>query len=358
MAARVLIVRLGATGDLVHALPAVAAIRDAWPDARLDWLVSPRYAPLLRYASGFDRAIVMGGLVFPAGQAEPRDEAPGPASGAGTRSAPAWWRTLRLLRAQRYDLALDFQGLIKSAVLARASGAARVLGFPRAHLREPAARLFYTEAVAPGPGVHVVHKNLGLVRALGITPGPPRFPLSAPLDDRLAGLLPAKDAHGRRPFAIVNPGAGWPNKRWPPARFAALAAYLRDRHGLPSLVTWGPGERDLAEAVVAAAAGTARMAPATSLGDMIALVQVAALFVAGDTGPLQLAAALETPIVAIFGPTSPARNGPWSRADISLSRFDACECHHKRRCRRPVQCIDDIALDEVFAAVDRRLAAV
>lgn len=357
MAARVLIVRLGATGDLVHALPAVAAMRDAWPDARLDWLVSPRYAQLLRYASGFDRAIVMGGSTFLAGQALTAGEEAVPAPDAGPASGPGWWRTLRLLRAQRYDVALDFQGLIKSAVLARASGAARVLGFPWAHLREPAARLFYTEAVAPGPGAHVVHKNLGLVRALGITPGPPRFPLAAPLDDGLARVLPAADADGRRPFAIVNPGAGWPNKRWPPARFGALAAHLRDRHGLASVVTWGPGERDLAEAVVASSRDAARLAPATSLGDMIALVRGAALLVAGDTGPLQLAAALGTPIVAIFGPTSPARNGPWAPADISLSRFGTCECHHKRRCRRPVACIDDIALDEVVAAVDRRLGA-
>lgn len=326
MAANVLIVRLGATGDLVHALPAVAAIRDAWPDARIDWLVSRRYAGLLEYASGFSRAVVLDG-----------------------------WRTLRFLRAQRYDVALDLQGLIKSAVLARASGARRVIGFPWAHLREPAARLFYTQSAAPGPGPHVIHKNLGLVRALGVVPGPPRFPLSAPLADDLARVLPPAGAAGIRPLAVVNPGAGWPNKRWPPERFGALASHLRARHGLTPVVTWGPGERALAEFVVRESGDAARLAPPTSLGDMIALVGCASLFVAGDTGPLQLAAALGTPVVAIFGPTSPARNGPWAASDISLSRFDTCECHHKRRCRRPTPCIADISVDEVVDAVDRRL---
>ena len=151
------------------------------------------------------------------------------------------------------------------------------------------------------------------------------------------------------------PGAGWPNKRWRPERFGALAGHLRDRHGLVSVVAWGPGERALADSVVRASDGAARCAPATGLGDLIAVIRRAALFVAGDTGPLQIAAALGTPIVSLFGPTSPARNGPWSTLDISLSRFDRCDCDHKRRCRRPFACIDDISLDEVITAVDRRM---
>jgi heptosyltransferase-1 len=156
---------------------------------------------------------------------------------------------------------------------------------------------------------------------------------------------------------VLNPGAGWPNKRWCPERFGALARHLRDRHGLLSVVMWGPGEQLLADTVVSASNGAARCAPATGLGDLIAVIKRAALFVAGDTGPLQIAAALGTPIVSMFGPTNPARNGPWSALDISLSRFDQCDCHYKRRCRRPSRCIDDITLDEVLAAVDRRLGA-
>jgi lipopolysaccharide heptosyltransferase I len=336
MPPRVLIVRLGALGDLVHALPALAALRGAWPDARLDWLVDWRYAGLLDFVSGLDRRVVLGKR--------------------GQSAFSAWRHAIRALRAERYDVALDFQGLLKSAALARLSGARRVLGFSAAHLREPAARVFYTERVTPGQRGHVVRKNLALVQALGLPATALRFPLDAPLDPAIEAALPPRNPDGARPYAVVNPGAGWPNKRWPPDRLGALAAHLRSRHGLVPLVAWGPGEQELARAVVDASNGAARLAPATGLGDVIALVKHAALFVGGDTGPLQIAAALGTPIVAVFGPTNPARNGPFDSADAALSRFDECECHHKRRCRRPVPCIDSITLDEVVDAVDRRLA--
>ncbi len=335
MAPRVLIVRLGALGDLVHALPSLAALRDAWPDARIDWLVDRRYAGLLAFVTGLDRVVVLG----------KRGQAP----------FSAWLHAIRLLRAERYDVALDFQGLLKSAALARLSGAGRVVGFDRGHLREPAARVFYTGPVTPDETGHVVRKNLALVRALGIPADVLRFPLDAPMDPALASVLPPPGAGGARPYAVVNPGAGWPNKRWPAGRFGVLAAHLRSRHGLVPLVAWGPGEQDLARAVVEASGDAARLAPPTGLGDMIALLKHAALFVGGDTGPLQIAAAFGTPIVGMFGPTNPARNGPFAAADVGLSRFEGCECHHKRRCRRPTPCIDDITVDEVIAAVDRRL---
>ena len=124
-------------------------------------------------------------------------------------------------------------------------------------------------------------------------------------------------------FAMINPGAGWPNKQWPAERFGALAAHLRDRHGLRSTVTWGPSERALAESVAHASNGAAAVAPATEIGDLLALARAASLCVAGDTGPAQLAAAVGTPVVGIFGPTNPARNGPWAADDTSVSRFHA-----------------------------------
>lgn len=380
MGPRVLVVRLGALGDLVHTLPAVAAMREAWPDARIDWLVDARYATLLPFVSGVDCEIVIGARgqpeTTPHGRCASRDrpdllhnrsdEAPSspsvvPDSRAAERSRVAFsglagvWNAVRFLRAQSYDVALDAQGLIKSAALARASGAHRVIGFTSDHLREPVARMFYTEAVEPEGGVHVVRKNLALVRALGIEPGPLQFPLDASLDGNTARTLPAPGPDGRSRFAVINPGAGWPNKRWGPDRFGALARHLKDRHGLTTIVMWGPGERELSDTVVRASGGAACRASATGLGELIAIVRRATLFVASDTGPLQIAAALGTPIVSLFGPTDPARNGPWSPLDINLSRFDLCSCHYKRRCRRPSACIDDITLDEVVNAVDRRL---
>ena len=157
---------------------------------------------------------------------------------------------------------------------------------------------------------------------------------------------------------MINPGAAWPNKRWPAERFGAVARHLRARHGWPSIVAWGPGEEDLARAVVAAADGAAALAPATSLGELLAIVGAAGLVVSGDTGPLHLAAALGTPIVGIYGPTDPARNGPWSPADVTLSRNRACACHHQRRCTAAAWCLDELAVDEVSAAVDRRLGTM
>jgi ADP-heptose:LPS heptosyltransferase len=157
-------------------------------------------------------------------------------------------------------------------------------------------------------------------------------------------------------YIVLNPGAAWPNKRWPPDRFGALAAKLRERTGLRTLVTWGPAERGLAEAVVAASAGAAAAAPATSVPDLAVLMRDAALVVAGDTGPLHIAAAMGAPLVGLYGPTWPERNGPWHPRDVVISRADVCVCHHKRQCLRGAPCINDITLDEVLAASERRLA--
>lgn len=333
MARSILIVRLGALGDLVHALPAAAALRAEWPDARIDWLVDRRYAALLSLVPVVDRAIVFG-----------RPE------------GDPLWTLVRRLRGVRYDLAIDFQGLLKSAALARLSGARAVAGFVSRQLREPAAGLFYTARVEGDDRAHVVRKNLSLVEALGVTVRDVASPLNlspSAVPDETRQLL-SLGAGGR--FAVVNPGAGWPNKQWPAARYGRIAEHLRSRHGLPSIVTWGPAERRLADDVAAASGGAAVPAPPTSIADLVELCRAAALVIGGDTGPLQLAAAVGTPVVGVFGPTNPVRNGPWSAADLCVSRFDDCECHHKRRCRRETPCIDTIAVDEVAHAVDRRLA--
>jgi heptosyltransferase I len=333
MASSVLVVRLGALGDLVHALPAVAAMRRAWPDARIDWLVDARYRALLAFVPIIDRTIVVGG--------------------EGGGSVPA---VLGALRREGYDVAVDLQGLIKSAAMARLSGARRVVGFAAPLLRERAAALFYNVRVAADDSGHVIRKNLSVAAALGADADRVELPLRVPESACVAELRQTLGLAGDGAYAMINPGAGWPNKQWPAGRFGALAAHLRDRHHLRSIVTWGPAERGLAESVVQASSGAAALAPATTIGDLLALARAASLCVAGDTGPAQIAAAVGTPVVGIFGPTNPARNGPWAGEDTSVSRFHACECHHKRRCRRPTACIDTIGLDEIVAAVDRRLS--
>lgn len=337
---RFLIVRLGALGDIVHAVPVVAALRRAYPDARIDWVVSAKHREILSLVDGLTSLIVVR-----------------PTSKSEGLSIPA---AMREIRRRQYDVVLDLQGLLKSGVIARGAGAPRLIGFSAKYLREPLAAMFYTEQYDPGgagmrdPGErrHVVDINLGMLGCLGITPGAPHFPFvatpSAVADE-------VRDVVGGR-YALLNPGAAWPNKRWPAERFAALAALLRARHQLRSVVLWGPGERELAEAIVAQANGAAVLSPATRIADIMALAREAALMVSGDTGPTHIAAAVSTPIVGIFGPTRPERNGPWHPADVTVSRADVCQCHHRRQCRAPHWCLLDVQVDDVLSAVERRLA--
>jgi ADP-heptose:LPS heptosyltransferase len=155
----------------------------------------------------------------------------------------------------------------------------------------------------------------------------------------------------------LNSGAAWPNKRWPADRLAALARALRDRHMLRSVILSGPGEWPLAEEAVAKSAGAAIPTPPTRIADVVALARGAAVMVSGDTGPTHIGSAVGTPIVGIYGPTRPERNGPWLAEDITVSRAATCECHHLRRCRRDRMCLLDIEVAEVLAAVERRLEA-
>ena len=339
---RFLIVRLGALGDIVHAVPVAVALRRAYPEAVIDWVVSARHREILDLVPALSNRIVVNDRRASAG-------------------GLSWPAALRRLRAARYDVALDLQGLIKSAVVARLSGARRVIGFSGNYARESLASRFYTEAYDPGgSGVrgagdtrHVVRINLGMLERLGLQVEQPEFGLEVP---RSASIIQAMERVGGR-FALLNTGAAWPNKRWPAARLGALARELQVRHALPSIVLWGPGERELAEEVVAAAPGAAVLAPETTIADIAALAQSAAVMVSGDTGPAHIAAAVGAPLVGIYGPTRPERNGPLGVDDECVSRAAVCQCHHMRQCRLERMCLLDIEVTEVMAAVDRRLAS-
>jgi ADP-heptose:LPS heptosyltransferase len=214
--------------------------------------------------------------------------------------------------------------------------------------------LFYTDRQATGEGRHVIEKNLALVETLGVRADRWEFPLR----ESESPALEALRAAGLTRFVLLNGGAAWPNKRWPAERFGRIAAWLRDRHGLASVALWGPGESDVAAAIIAGSSGAAVAAPETGMADLVGLSRAAALMVSGDTGPTHIAAAVGTPVVALFGPTNPHRNGPWDPSDITLARYDGCECHYQRRCRRDDDgwCLGTIGDDEVHAAIDARLA--
>ena len=258
----------------------------------------------------------------------------------------------------------------KSAIVARSSGAARVVGFTTPFLRERWAQWLYTERADPGRPKHVVERNLGLLAALGVDASAWAFPLETPSSEapaRIRARLGLGVDSGR--FALLNPNAAWSSKCWPAERFGAVAAWLRRTHRLPSAVLWGPGEEARAEAVATASDGAAEVAPPTGLPDLVALARAAAVMVSGDTGPLHVAAAVGTPVVGLYGPSDPLRNGPWSPGDVVVSRFAACRCRPTRGragvsgrmvrvCRSAARCLDDITVEDVTAAVGRRLRSV
>jgi heptosyltransferase-1 len=331
---RILLVRLGALGDIVHALPVAAALREHLPHAQIDWLVDVRHAALLDHVPVLDHRISV-----------------------DSRSPGSLVAVVRRLRTAGYTASMDLQGLIKSAALARLCGAWRVAGFTRPHLREKAASLFYVQRIEPPAGGHVIDKNLSMLAAFAIDDRARRFPIVVPPSAASAPIAGRVARDGLRGYALLNPGAAWPNKRWPAGRFGEVASVLAGRHALLPVVLWGPGEEAIARRIVETSVGAAVLAPPTTIADLLALARDARLMVSGDTGPLHVAGAVGTPLVAIFGPTDPARNGPWAESDISLSRFGDCLCHYRRHCRRSRACIEDISAEDVSGAIDRRLAA-
>lgn len=342
--ARVLVVRTGALGDIVHALPVLASLRAHRPDVTVDWLVDARYAGVLRLVEGLSRLVVV----------RAKDDGTDDRA-VRFRGTGGMLRAIGFLRRQGYAAAIDLQGLIKSAVFARASGARRVLGFDRAALREPLAAMAYTETVPVDDRGHVVHKNLAMLAPLEVPSAGLVFPWAPIASTVVDAVLADPRVRAAGGFVLLNAGAAWENKRWPPARFGALAAAIAARHGLPSVVAWGPGEESRAAAVVDVSDGHAFASPPTALHDVLALARAAKLCVSGDTGPLHLAASVGTPLVALFGPTRPERNGPFRADDVSVSRAAECVCFHKRQCLRGAACIDRIEVAEVLDACTRRL---
>jgi heptosyltransferase-1 len=338
---RLLIVRLGSMGDIIHTLPAVTALRRAFPEASIGWVVEERWAELLCILS------------------EPRSGPRSPrrplVDRVHTVNTKAWrasllsiqtWEQIAAglseLRAQRYDVAVDFQGAIRSALLARWSRAPVVYGV--AQPRESVASMFYTRQVI-ARGSHVVEQNLSLAEA--VAHRPLEMPkIEFPHDPAAEKQLGDRLRRDLGDFALLNPGAGWGAKRWPAERYGQVARRLAEE-GVKSLINFGPGEEPLMRAVESASEGTAQ-GIACSLTELIALTRRARIFIGGDTGPMHLAAALGIPVVAIFGPTNPARNGPFGTRSIVLRSPDSPTTHSRRA--QPDPGMLEISSDEVVAA--------
>jgi heptosyltransferase-1 len=340
---RILIVKLGSIGDIVHTLPALAAIRKAMPDAEISWVVERRASEILRDNPLLDRLI----------EVDTKALRRGLMSGETLR-APR--QQLRQLRASAFDLALDFQGLLKSASIARLSGARRVFGFSRDSLREPASRILLSRSIPISENSHVIRKNLTLAGgALGISISNNPDDLEFPIATNSAHQTEALRAAAGSEYAILNPGGGWPTKLWSAERFGRLADELWSHYGLHSLVTHGPGETELANTVLQSSQSGKARAVNVSLKGFYELAKRAQIYVGGDTGPTHLAIAAGAPIVGLFGPTEWWRNGSLRAADICVERVDI-DCRtdcHRRACSKWI-CMD-IEVERVFQAVGQRL---
>ena len=348
---RVLIVRLGAMGDILHALPAVTALRKTHPEWVLGWAVEPHWSPLL---TGIRQPADSTATIQPRGAERPvvdRVHLAG-AKGWGRRPlAPSTWsdmlRLRRELRSGRYDVCLDLQGAVRSAAIGRLARAPRMIG--ERQPREAAAKWLFNERVATH-GRHVIEQALEVAGAIAgerLAYVPPELPRDPVAEAWCDGWI--STSFSGRNFVLLNPGAGWGAKRWPAERYGAVAAALHGM-GYDVAVNAGPGETALAAEVVAASGGTA-IAVSPTLAELIALTRRTSLVVAGDTGPLHLANALGRPVVGIFGPTDPERNGPFG-SKFRVLRHPESRRDHSRR-HEPEVGLLTIPVDAVIeAAVD------
>ena len=380
---RILIVKLSSIGDVVHTLPAAALLRRALPDAHITWVVERRAAAIIKESPVIDELIELDTRAWRKAFLTASTTGDVRAQLNQLRGAPT------LNGKGSADIAIDFQGLIKSGLVALASRATRRIGFSTGDLREKASKLLLTEQVETSEFNHVIEKNLTLARAAiagsvaipaaapermnpcphlsgsgeylsaqrragrdACAPSGYEFPITISADDERFVETAIKNHRG--PLAIINPGGGWPTKLWPPERYAQLADWLWSECGLSSFVTFGPGEEALARAVVANARSSAVRPLASTLKQFVALARRAALFVGGDTGPLHLAAAGGTPIVGLYGPTSPDRNGPFDPRDITVGRDLWCRADCHRRSCWHWECMD-IPVNDVQHAVFKRL---
>jgi heptosyltransferase-1 len=316
--AKILIVRLGAMGDILHALPVATGIRTALPNATIGWLVEERWSEL---------------LTAPGRKASPNAVSPQKpvVNNIHTVDTIRWRKNfyrpsatseilgaLKRVRRIDYDFALDFQGAIKSGLFAKSAGAKIVAGFKDP--RESGARFFYRKKLARS-GEHVIEQNHALAaQAIKSVLGGHELKLCAPrlpVDPTAEAWADGEIARlGIASFAIVNPGAGWGAKQWPPQRFGEVTKALAT-HNIKTLINASSDESELARTVMDASGGNAFELRCT-IGQLIALTRRARIFIGGDTGPLHLAAALEVPVVALYGPTAPARTGPFGTKSIAL----------------------------------------
>jgi heptosyltransferase I len=288
---RLLVVRLSSLGDLVHTVPVVPALAAAFPATQIDWIVDSRWSPLIRLVRGITEVIAL------------------------QSSVSGYLRCMQRVRRNRYSCVIDFQGIYRSALWGWISGAARRIGRDRNSAREHGAARFYTDRIAPS-GQHVAEMSMSLaVHAGAQRPAEMQFPMEVPTDELLQ-LRARLSSEGAESYIVLSPGGGWKSKCWPAERFGALCAQMWQRNRVRSVINLAPGEEQLGKEVVATSFPAKPIVYCSALPELVALLSQAMLVVGADTGPLHLAAALGTRVVALFGSTNASRNGPLPRGVI------------------------------------------
>lgn len=344
----ILIVKLSALGDVTHTLPALTTLRRAYPHARIAWLIEATAAPLVLGHPALDQV-----LVWPR-----RKFTDALRSGHWLRAGRLLRDFVRELRAVRYDLVLDFQALLKSAVWVALARGARKVGFGRGMARSEGSYLFLNERIpAVSMEIHALDRGLMLLEALGVPRGPVVYdlPITAEARQHAEQLLGSAGLGPRDRFVALHPMTRWPTKQWLPERFAAVADALRD-HGCPVVITGSAEDRPAIDLLVSRMRGPAvRLDGRLDLKSLAAVFQRAAVLVSTDTGPMHIAAAVHTPVVAVFGPTAPNRTGPYGTCHRVVRSGVACSPCFSRRCRTSVAeelaCMRRIEADEVTRAV-------
>jgi heptosyltransferase-1 len=345
---RFLIVRLGSLGDIVHTFPAVAALRETFPAAEIVWLTHPHWKFLVE-SSGLASEV----------------------RAVETRSLASLRKAIAAMRQSAWNASIDYQGLWKSAALPFFGGVKRRIGFSSHTIREFGVPILYSERIKT-TAVHIADQNGELSRRAGAKHRVAMVTLRVPAEDEAVARSQLRDS-GIDRYILLSPGGGWRAKCWPPDRFGELCRTIRNSLGLRCVVNYGPGEDDLASAVRAASGDADPLLYNAELGPLMALLRSATCIVGGDTGPLHLAIALGTPAVALFGPTDPARNGPYRNpprfqsdagvrsdtdpcdGDIVLRAPNSVTSHARNDQTDPSMLA--ITVDSVFIAVRRRIGA-
>jgi heptosyltransferase-1 len=322
---RFLVMRLGSLGDIVHAFPAVSGLRTSFPNAEIIWLTHPKWEFLVKTSQLATQVWTV-----------------------DTRKWPEVRGILARLRKHRFDTAIDYQGLWKSAAIPFLARIPQRIGFSSETVREAAVPILYTDRVATSSEKHVADQNAQLSARAGAGVSAGEVNLLVPSDDeKVVRARIAQD--GTEDYIVLSPGGGWRSKCWPPDRYGLLARKVLEQFGLRSVINVGPGEEDLATDVMRSAGNAEPVQFTGSVGQLMALLKNAQIVIAGDTGPLHLADALRTRVVAIFGPTDPARNGPYYRSGVVL-RWEGAVTSYKRKDETD-EALLHITVDEVMNAL-------